>query len=113
MTTGALVDMGMIVFCASGCPNKNKNLNKKSIMMRASTSAKLSSGRRSAGKVTKTVSKRSSRQKPKWEVVGDKVYLPPGDYTLDDIEAMLKAIQEVGEGRVPRKNKAAKRTCVQ
>lgn len=81
--------------------------------MRASTSATSSSVRRSAGKASKTVSKRSSKQKPKWKVVGDKVYLPPGDYTLDDIKAMLKALQGVGEGRVPRKNKAVKRTCVQ
>jgi hypothetical protein len=76
--------------------------------MRASTSAKSSSVRRSAGKASKTVSKRSSKQKPKWKVVGDKVYLPPGDYTLDDIEAMLKAIQRVSEGRAPRKDNAVK-----
>ena len=63
--------------------------------MRASTSAKSSSVRRSAGKASKTVSKRSSKQRPRWKVVGDKVYLPPGDYTIDDIEAMRKAIQGV------------------
>ena len=63
--------------------------------MRASTSAKSSSSHRRAGKASKTVSKRSSKQKPKWKVVGDKVYLPPGDYTIDDFEAMRKAIQGV------------------
>ena len=100
--------MGSVVFCASGCLNENKNLNKRSIVMKASTSVKSSSGRRNGGKASKTVSKRSSEQKPKWKVVGDKVYLPPGDYTLDDIEAMRKAIQGVSEGRTSRKDNAVK-----
>ena len=64
-------------------------------MMRASTSAKSRSGHRSGDKVSETPTKRSQKQKPKWKVVGDKVYLPPGDYTLDDIESMRKAIQGV------------------
>ena len=105
--------MGSVVFCATGCLNENKNLNKRSIVMRASTSAKSSSGRRSAGKASKTVSKSSSKQKPKWKVVGDKVWLSPGDYDIDDIEAMLTALQGTRESPVPRKNKAVKRTCVQ
>ena len=81
--------------------------------MRASTSAKSSSVHRSAGKLGKTVSRRSSKQKPKWKVVGDKVWLSPGDYDIDDIEAMLTALQGIREDPVPRKNKAVKRTCVQ
>ncbi len=76
--------------------------------MRASTSTKSSSGRRSAGKASKTMSKCSSKQKPNWKVVGDKVYLPPGDYTLDDIEAMLKALQGAGKGCTPHKNRTLK-----
>ncbi len=55
-------DMGSIVFCASGCLNENKNLNKRNIEMRASTSAKSSSGRRSGDKVSKTPTKRSLMQ---------------------------------------------------
>lgn len=58
-------DMGSVVFCASGCLNENKTLNKRSIVMRASTSAKSSSGRRGGDKESKTPPKRSSGQKEK------------------------------------------------
>ena len=65
--------------------------------MRASTSAKLSSGRSIAGKAAKASVKRSARQKSKWKVVDGKVEVSPGDYSIEDLEAMLKAIQEKRE----------------
>ena len=81
--------------------------------MKTSTSAKLRSGHRSGDKVSETPTKRSQKQKSKWKVVGNKVWLSPGDYDIDDIDAMLTALQGIRESPVPRKNKAAKRTCVQ
>ena len=66
--------------------------------MRASTSAKSSSNRRSIGKVSKTPAKHCSKQKAKWKVVDGKVEVSPGDYTIDDIEAMLKAIKGSEQG---------------
>ena len=65
--------------------------------MRASTSARSSSCRRSVGKVSKTPAKQSSKQKVKWKVVDGKVEVSPGGYTIDDIEAMLKAIKGLRE----------------
>ncbi len=57
--------------------------------MRASTSTKSSYGRSGAGKASKASVKRSSRQKAKWKVVDGKVEVSPGDYSIEDIEAML------------------------
>ena len=51
-------------------------------------------------------------QKAMWKIVGDKVELSPGNYTIEDLEAMLAAIQGVREGRVPCKGKAIKRTSL-
>ena len=62
--------------------------------MRASMSTKSSSGRRSAGKTAKASVKRSSRQKAKWKVVDGKVEVSPGDYSIEDIETMLKAVRQ-------------------
>ena len=76
--------------------------------MRTNSSNQSSSGRRSAGKVSTASSKRCTKQKAKWKVVGDKVELLPGDYTIDDIEAMLKAIQGVRKGPVSRNGSAVK-----
>ena len=100
-------DMGMVVFWASECLNENKNV-KRSVVMRTNSSNQSSSGRRSADKVSTAPSMCCTNQKGKWKVVGDKVELLPGDYTIDDIEAMLKAIQGVDEGCVPRKCNAIK-----
>ena len=61
--------------------------------MKASTRNKSSSGRGSAGKAAKASVKRSSKQKAKWKVVDGKVEVSPGDYTIEDIKAMLQAIQ--------------------
>ena len=76
--------------------------------MTEKTSAKSSSSRRSIGKVSKTPPKHNLKQKTKWKVVGGKIELSPGDYTIEDIEAMLKAIQRVSDGRVPRKDNIVK-----
>ncbi len=61
--------------------------------MRAGTSAKSNSGRSSAGKASKASATRSTKQKAKWKVVDGKVEVPPGDYNIEDLEAMLKAIR--------------------
>ena len=62
--------------------------------MRASASTKSSSGRGSAGKADNASVKRSSsKQKAKWRIVGGKVEVSPGDYSIEDLKAMLRAIQ--------------------
>ena len=66
--------------------------------MRAGKSAKSNSGRSSAGKASKASATRSTKQKAKWKVVNGKVAVLPGDYTIDDIEAMLKAIKGSEQG---------------
>lgn len=71
--------------------------------MRASSSTKSSSWRGSAGKVSKAPAKRSSKQKAKWKVVNGKVEVSPGDYSIEDLEAMLKAIQCAHKRRAARK----------
>ena len=86
-------DGGMVVFCANGCLNENKNLNKRRIVMRTNTSAKMNSGRGGADKVSKASTKRNAKQMAKWKVVNGKVEVSPGDYSIDDLEAMLKAIR--------------------
>ena len=73
--------------------------------MSASTSAKSSSGRSSAGKAAKASVKRSSRQESKWKVVDGRVEVSPGDYSIEDLEAMLGAIQRAGERCAPRNGK--------
>lgn len=57
------------------------------------TSTKSSSSRSSAAKSPKAPAKRSTKQKAKWKVVGDKVMIPPGDYSVADLEAMIKKLQ--------------------
>lgn len=64
------------------------------------------------GKVSNKSTKCGSMQKAMWKIVGDKVELSPGNYTIEDLEAMLAAIQGVREGRVPCKGKAIKRTSL-
>ncbi len=61
--------------------------------MKAKSSTKPSSSRRSAVKAPKTLAKRSTKQKIKWKIVGDKVMIPPGDYSVADLEAMIKRLQ--------------------
>lgn len=72
-------------------------MNKRSNAMKASTSAKSTSKRSGADKASKTPAKRSTKQKAKWKIVGDKVLIPPGDYRLSDIKAMIKAFEKEGE----------------
>ncbi len=67
---------------------------KESKVMRAGTSTKSSSVRRSADKAAKASVKRSSRQKSKWKVVDGRVEVSPGDYSIEDLEAMLKAVRQ-------------------
>ena len=71
--------------------------------MKASTRNKSSSGRGSAGKAAKASVKRSSKQKAKWKVVDGKVEVSPGDYTIEDLKAMLKAIQRADDRCATRK----------
>ena len=61
--------------------------------MKASTSTKSSSKRTGAVKATKAPAKRSTKQKPRWKIIGDMVHITPGDYTAEDFEAMIKALQ--------------------
>lgn len=62
--------------------------------MKAKSSTKPSSSRRSAAKATKTPAKSNVKQKLKWKIVGDTVVVPPGDYHLSDIKAMVKALEK-------------------
>lgn len=78
--------------------------------MRTNTSIKYSSSRSCAGKGAKTPTKHSTKRKPKWRIVGDKVQLEPGEYTIDDFQQMLNAIHGERESLVPRKGKDLKRT---
>ena len=71
-------------------------MNKQSKTKKASTSAESSSKRSGAGKATKAPAKRGTNQKAKWKIVGDKVAIPPGDYCLRDIKAMIKAFEKEG-----------------
>ena len=68
--------------------------------MRAGTSAKSNSVRSSAGKASKASATRSTKQKSKWKVVDGKVEVSPGDYTIDEIKAMLNAIKGASGGTV-------------
>jgi hypothetical protein len=71
--------------------------------MRAGTSAKSNSGRSSVGKSSKTSATRSTKQKAKWKVVDGKVEVSPGEYSIEDLEAMLKAIQRADDRCATRK----------
>ena len=62
--------------------------------MKAKSSTKPSSSRRSAAKAPKAPAKRSTKPKTKWKIVGDKVEVPQGDYRLSDIKAMIKALEK-------------------
>lgn len=55
--------------------------------------AKTSSTSGGADKMSKPSTKRCAKQKAKWKIVGDKVHITPGDYTAEDFEAMLKALE--------------------
>ena len=76
--------------------------------MRASASTKSCSGRGSVGKVAKVSAKCSAKKKAKWKVVDGKVEVSPGDYRIEDLEAMLKAIQCLGKRCATRNGKTAK-----
>ena len=65
--------------------------------MKAKSSNKSSSGRCSAPKAPKASAKGVAKPKTKWKVVGDKVVFNPGRYTLADMKAALKALENATE----------------
>ena len=67
--------------------------------MKTSTSAKSSSKRSGAAKATKSPAKRSTKQKPRWKIIGDKVHFSPGDYTMEEFEAILKILKASNKGK--------------
>ena len=85
------------MFRASGSMEGKNDMNKQSKTKKASSSVKSSSKRSCSDKATKAPAKRGTNQKTKWKIVGDKVVVPPGDYRLSDIKAMIKAFEKEGE----------------
>ena len=76
--------------------------------MKASTGAKSSFCCSSAGYATKALGKGNVKQKTKWKILAGKVIVPPDNYYIADLVAMIKALEKDGSKCVPHKDRKGK-----
>ena len=97
-----------VAFRIIGLTGGKTNMKKRSNEMKAGTGAKSSFGCSSAGNATKAPAKGNVKQKTKWNILAGKVIVPPGNYYIADLVAMIKALEKDGSKCVPHKDRPGK-----